>query len=387
MIYLDNAATTKIDSRVLVAMKPFLKDEYGNAGTLYSLGISARKAVENARKQVAWFINARPEQIVFTSGGTESNNMVFHDAMFRGFTSGNKKIIISSIEHDSIMNSAEFLQNKCGFFHSKIRHFDDGKVDLEDLFSKIDEDTTLVSIQMMNNEIGSINDVDKIAKICNERRVPFHCDSVQAAGCLEIDVKKMGCDFLSVSGHKIHGPKGTGFLYVKNPQKFTPMIHGGGGQEHGLRGGTENVAGIVGLGKACELETGLSYDDRFYTTKMKLAFWYALEEQMGKNGTSDILHENASSAVGYGKTLNIRFDGVDAETLVLVLSSKNVCISAGSACRSHESNPSRVLTAIGLTKEQARNSIRISFSRMNTFDECEKAGRIVADTATELYKM
>lgn len=387
MIYLDNAATTKIDSRVLAAMEPFLKDEYGNAGTLYSLGISARKAVENARKQVAKFINAKPEQIVFTSGGTESNNMVFHNIMFSRLAAKKRKIIISSTEHDSIINSADFLQDRCGFFIGTLAHFDDGKISLMDLFGEIDKDTALVSVQMMNNETGSINDVDKIAKICNEKRVPFHCDAVQAAGCLEIDVKKIGCDFLSVSGHKIHGPKGTGFLYVKNPQKFTPMIHGGGAQEHGLRGGTENVAGIVGLGKACELETGLSYDDRFYTTKMKLAFWYALEEQMEKNGVSEILHENASSAVGYGKTLNIRFDGVDAETLVLVLSSKNVYVSAGSACRSHESNPSRVLMAIGLTNEQARNSIRVSFSRMSTFDECEKAGRIVADTATELYKI
>lgn len=385
MIYLDNASTTQIDERVVEAIIPYLRENFGNAGSLHKLGISNKRALDRAKEQTAKFINAKPDQIVFTSGGTESNNMVLHNALINS-TVNRKKIIVSSVEHDSILRPSAFLAEEFGLDIPFVGVDEYGQADLDALDSMIDESTVLVSVMMMNNEIGAMNDVRLIAKMCHNKGALFHCDATQAAGCIPIDVKEINCDFLTISGHKIHAPKGTGLLYVKKKKNFIPMILGGASQEFGLRGGTENVAGIVGFGKACEIEKELE-GEQGYITRLKLSFWNELNKQMREIGLGDIIHDNAGSGISYGKVLSVRFDGVDAEALTLMLSSKDVYVSAGSACKSHEQEPSRVLTSIGLTPVQARSTIRISFSRMNTAQECAEAAKVIAETVKQLHEM
>ena len=385
MIYLDNASTTKIDPEVLEAMMPYLTDEFGNAGTLYSLGFSARKAIDAAREQVAGFVGAEsPEQIIFTSGGTESNNMVFHGYGFKELENERKRgVIVSSIEHDSVLRSAQFLNTKLGFDLSYVRPDHLGVV-LQDVLGRVilGKEIGLVSVMYMNNEIGSINDIRKLSDECHKVGAVFHSDCVQAAGCLELDADKLGCDFISLSSHKIHGPKGVGALYIRNKSKLTPMIFGGAVQEFGYRGGTENVAGIIGFGKACELAR-LSNNR---PTLLKRIFWNALCQELRGSGLINIVRDNALSSVKHGKTLSVTLEGVDAEALVLLLGTRGVCVSAGSACTSHEQNPSHVLVGIGMPADEARNTVTLSFSRMNTENEVKKAANIVATAAKELYE-
>lgn len=372
MIYLDNAATTAIDSAVLDAMMPFLTSSYGNAGSLHSMGRTAYDAVYNARKQVAKFINASPEQIIFTSSGTEANNMVIHNAKLFG----QKCIVTTATEHDSIV---KFL----GLIVLPVTS--QGIVDLDSLIEQISvnaHNISLLSVIHTNNELGIENPIQMIGSLCYANHVPFHTDCVQAAGFAELDVKKFKCDFLTLSSHKIHGPKGVGALFVKEPDKFFPLIHGGESQEYGLRGGTENVAGIVGFGKACELakENARENDQRifrnFYT------FMGSLEHSLYEKNLKDIIHYN--SPVYASKILNVRFDGVSAESLLMMLDAKGVCASAGSACNASDGEPSHVLKAIGLTDDEARSSIRVSFSKDNTVEECYKAGEIVAECVSLL---
>lgn len=394
MIYLDNAATTMIDPEVLDAMMPYLTYEYGNPGTLYELGFSAKKAVEKAREQVAKFMGAKsPEQIIFTSGGTESNNMVFNS--FRvleeercGGRQNNKKrgIIVSSIEHDSVLRSADMLI-KSGFDVQKIAPHVDGEVhkeDLEQMLRESNEPIGLVSAMYMNNEIGSINDIKKLSRICHEAGALFHSDCVQAAGCIEINAEESGCDFMSISSHKIHGPKGVGALYVRDTDMVSPMIVGGASQERGLRGGTENVPGIVGLGSACSLYNPLRNIFGWEEIRCKREFWNELYTNMLGRGLENCVRDNAMSSIKRGKTLSVTFRGVDAEALVVLLGTKGIYVSAGSACTSNEQTPSHVLTGIGMTEEDARSTVRFSFSRTNTMDESREAARIVADSVDEL---
>lgn len=372
MIYLDNAATTAIDSDVLVAMIPFLTSSYGNAGSLHSMGRAAYDAVYNARKQVAKFINASPEQIIFTSSGTEANNMVIHNAKLFG----QKRIVTTATEHDSIVKFLDLIV---------LPVTSQGIVDLDSLIEQISvnaHNISLLSVIHTNNELGIKNPIEMIGSLCKANHVPFHTDCVQAAGFAELDVNKFKCDFLTLSSHKIHGPKGVGALFVKEPDKIFPLIHGGESQEYGLRGGTENVAGIVGFGKACELakENAREINQRifhnFYT------FIGSLEHSLYEKNLKDIIHYN--SPVYASKILNVRFDGVSAESLLMMLDAKGVCASAGSACNASDGEPSHVLKAIGLTDDEARSSIRVSFSKDNTVEECYKAGEIVAECVSLL---
>ena len=379
MIYLDNAATTRIDPQVLEAMMPYLTGQYGNPGTLYKLGMQARKAVENARKQVADFIGAKPEQIIFTSGGTEANNLVFLGTADYLKDIGKPGIIASRYEHDSVIRSAYRLNVRHGFGVTYFYPDHEGHVNPSEVESKGFGDTGLISVMYVNNETGSENDIQEIANVCKKKGVLFHTDCVQAAGCYPIDVVEIGCDFLSISSHKIHGPKGVGALYVKDPTILSPLIVGGKSQEFGLRGGTENVAGIVGFGKACELAKQNLHTTQNHCSILKQLFYNHLIEDMANIGLPpDIVHINGEQIIKHGKTLNLRFDGVDAETLLLMLSTKGVCVSAGSACTSHESQPSHVLTAMGLSPDEARSSVRISFSKMNTQEEVRDAANIFA---------
>ena len=353
MIYLDNAATTQMDERVLDAMMPYLTTEYGNAGTLYKFGRAANEAVQKARAQVAALINAEPEQVIFTSGGSEANNLVFHGLKDYLKSVGKTHILVSAVEHDSVLRAAESLI-KDGFHIEYIPVSNECRVSPAAIENALRADTGLVSVMFANNETGAINPIEDIGTICMKRGILFHTDCVQAAGCYPIDVVKIGCDFLSVSSHKIHGCKGIGALYARDKSKLTPIVYGGSEQEFGLRGGTENVAGIVGFGRACEISSKSLHEDTVWVSTLKQRFFMALNEALKDTGDEGCVHVNGMSILTPGKTINLRMDGVDGETLLLMLDGKGVCVSAGSACRSHEAEPSHVLSAMGLSKDEAR---------------------------------
>lgn len=377
MIYLDNAATTQIDRRVLESMMPYLTTQYGNAGTLYNFGRAAYEAIQNARAQVSRFVGAGSGNIIFTSGGSESNNLVYHGVKDYLKRIGRTHILVSAVEHDSVLRCAESL-TKEEFDIGYIPVQEDGSVSLASLEGLLRPDTGLVSVMYVNNETGAANPVCDIGSLCLKHGVLFHTDCVQAAGCHAIDAVEIGCDFLSVSSHKIHGPKGVGALYVKDITTITPLIYGGTEQEFGLRGGTENVEGIVGFGRACELSGAYLQEDRTYVSSLKQKFVTELTNALKEQELDGMIHINGGSIMAPGKTVNLRIDGVDSETLILMLSNRGIYISAGSACRSHESKPSHVLTAMGLTAEEARSSIRVSFSRMNTMEEIVDTAQTIA---------
>lgn len=391
MIYLDNAATTQLDPSVVAAMMPYLTDAYGNPGAIYSLGRTARGAVEKARSQVAEWLGAKPEQIIFTSGGTEANNMALRSLSIEMQRRKRPHIVTAQNEHESIIRTARRIHTKgkiddTGHSVTFLPVDKRGSVQLGVLKAAIQDDTGLVSLMYMNNETGAENPISDIATLCRERGVFFHTDCVQAASCCKLDISCIGCDMLSVSSHKIHGPKGVGALFIKEPRLCEPLILGGHAQEFGLRGGTESVAGIVGFGEACAVMQQKLRDADLRTSLLKQSFYTVLTEELKKDGLDEIAHVNGPPVVGHGKILNLRFDGVDGETLLLMLDANGVCVSAGSACNSHDSYPSHVLLAMGLTEEQARSSIRVSFSRMNWDDEVVEAAKIMAECVRALHR-
>ena len=391
MIYLDNAATTKPDSVVVKAMLPYLQNEFGNAGSQHQLGIQARNAILHARKQVADFIGATPDQIIFTSGGTEANNLVFQ-GVSEYLKNKNKTHIITSLtEHDSVFKSVEKMCIKSDFYSTYLtpKAAPDGYIDFEDFCDKIEDNTGLVSIMYVNNETGAVNPIKEIGHYCREHGILFHTDCVQAAGCLPIDVNEIECDFLTISSHKIHGCKGMGALFIRDKSIINPIIFGGAMQEFGLRGGTENVAGIVGFGMACNLSIDLFGRSKYLFSRrvknISSIFFAELKHELWEKGlecSSETAVQNIESPTG--KILSVRFNGIDAETLLLALSSQGICASAGSACRSLEQEPSRVLIASGLTPEQARSTIRFSFSENNSLEEIINAARQIAESTAIL---
>ena len=338
MIYLDNAATTPIKDEVLDAMMPYLKGDFGNASSVYALGRASRKAIDHAREQIASVINAKPEEIYFTSGGTESNNWALND----------KVCLVSDIEHPSILKRA---------YGETLPVDEHGFVNLVRLRNALGLDWDVVSIQFANNEIGTIQPVAEIGRICQRYDVTFHTDAVQAFGQVPINVDAMRIDMLSASGHKFGAPKGIGFLYVRNGTEIKPFMRGGH-QEHGMRAGTENVAGIVGMGVAAEIARKTMDARASKERSIRALMLKRLEEEIPNlhdNGTldeKDCLPNN----------INITIDGVDGESLVLLLDTMGICISAGSACTSESIEPSHVLKAIGLTDEQAHSTVRITLS-------------------------
>ena len=359
---------------------PYLTEKYGNPGSIHQMGTDAAKAVTAAREQVATFMGANdPSQIIFTSGGTEGNNLVFygiyHELIFRS----KYDIIISDIEHDSVHKAAERLRRgdygMHGFLLTKILPDKDGIISVKNILHQSDpEHAGIISVMSANNELGTINPVYEICKLAHQNGALFHTDAVQASGMYDLQVWKNEYDFTTISSHKIHGPKGVGALYVKDPKTIDPLICGGAEQEFGLRGGTENVAGIIGFGKACEL-AGADCDLKKQNREKVNGFF--IQTLIKTLGETDSFYVNGSPPLDF-KSINLRFHGVDAETLVLMLSANGVCVSAGSACRAHESEPSRVLLSIGLTPEEARSSIRVSFSDFNTESEAEEAAIILA---------
>lgn len=361
MIYLDNAASTQIHEDVLDSMLPYLKEQYGNASSIHRYGRLARKAIEKARKQIALLINADPSEILITSGGTESNNTVLRGISLNG---SSNQIITSSIEHDAILEPCRHLA-KNGLIVDYLPVDKLGMVDPVELENHLSDSTSLVSIMFGNNEVGTVQKISEIAKICNEKKIPFHTDAVQAVGKIPIDVKELGIDLLSISSHKLHGPKGIGALFIKNGIKIDPVILGGG-QEHGLRSGTENVANIVGFGKACEIAKNNLDKNIDYVTKLRDIL------------IEKILHEipevtlNGDPKSRLPNNVHFTFLGVNGEDLIIKLDEYGIAASTGSACSVNTQRASHVLQAMGFSHEQITGSLRLTMGIFNTEKEIEQ---------------
>ncbi len=360
--YFDNAATTRTKEEIVNVMLPYYKTEFGNPSSMYTLGRSAKKAIDIARKNVADLINSNPNEIYFTSGGSESDNTAIRGIAYKYQEKG-KHIITSKIEHPAILNSCRKLEEE-GFTVTYLNVDNEGKIDLDELRKRIDNDTILISIMFANNEIGTLEPIKEISKIAKENNIIFHTDAVQGAGNMPIDVKELGIDLLSISGHKLYGPKGIGALYVKEGIEFENIIYGGH-QEKGKRAGTENVAGIVGLGEACKLANENLNTHMKYLKKLRNYYIQEVKRRIPKvilNGAiEDRLPGNA----------NFSFEGVEGTSILLKLDEIGISASSGSACSTGNPNPSHVLTAIGLNEEQAKSALRITFGEDNTIEDVD----------------
>lgn len=360
--YFDNAATTKVKDEVIKEMFPYFGVEFGNPSSLYSIGRSAKRALEEARNRVADLINCDAKEIYFTGCGSESDNTALKGIAHKYKNKGNH-IITSKIEHHAILNSCKSLEKE-GFRITYINVDDKGIIDLEELKKSITTDTILISIMFANNEIGTIQPIEKISRIAKSHNIIFHTDAVQACGNVPIDVKKMGIDMLSLSGHKINAPKGVGALYVKEGIKFNKIIDGGH-QENDKRAGTENVAGIVGLGKACKLAKENLNKHMKYLESLRNYYISEVESKI------PYVVLNGSKENRLPGNANFSFKFIEGEALLLNLDQKGICASSGSACSSGDSSPSHVLMAIGLPSEIAQGALRVTFGDDNTKEEVD----------------
>ena len=373
-VYLDNAATSPLAPEVFEAMKPYFMEQFGNASSVHWYGQQAKAAVEEARAQVAGLLNARPAEVIFTSGGTESDNEALFgvveaansSASAAGHRSGNGApvhVITSAIEHHAVLHSAQVLEHR-GISVTYLGVGADGIVDPADLERAIRPETVLISVMFANNEIGTIQPVEEIGRIAHEHGICFHTDAVQAVGKIPVDVEKCHLGLLSLSAHKFHGPKGTGAMYIRKGTNLEPLIYGGH-HERDRRAGTENVPGIVGLGRAADLA-----GDCLAESGARVA---ALRDRL-ENGVLDRVPGvgvNGGRTRRVPGTTNLRFDGVDGGSLVIALDLQGVACSAGSACSSGSATPSHVLTAIGLSADQARSSVRFSLGHSTTEEDIE----------------
>jgi len=373
LIYLDNAASTQIHEDVLNSMLPYLKEQYGNPSSIHRYGRLAHKAIEKARKQVASLINAEPFEILFTSGGTESNNTALRGIVMKN-TSG--QIITSSIEHDAILEPCKKLaQNGFDVDYLPVNQF--GMVECSDLQNHISEKTSLVSIMFGNNEVGTIQPIVEIAKICNEHKIPFHTDAIQAVGKIPIDVKELDIDLLSISSHKLYGPKGIGALYIKNGIDIDPVILGGG-QERGLRSGTENVASIVGFGKACEISQNNLNEN---ISKMKKLRDILVEKVLNEIPEVTL---NGHPQSRLPNNAHFTFFGVNGEDLIIKLDEYGIAASTGSACSVNTQKASHVLQAMGFSHEQITGSLRLTIGIFNDHKEIEQTVDVLKKVVEEL---
>lgn len=357
IIYADNAATTKVSEEVLKEMLPYFTENYGNASSIYSLGQDAARAIVSAKERIAAVIGADPREIYFTSGGSESDNWAVRGIAEAMAKKGKKHIITSNIEHHAILHTCQYLE-KNGFEVTYIPVGDNGIVNADDVRNAIREDTALVTVMFANNEIGTIQPIEEIAKICKESKVLFHTDAVQAIGNVPINVKEMGIDLMSVSGHKIHAQKGIGFLYLKRGVVLPNLIYGGG-QENGKRPGTENVPAIMGLAKAVEIAAAnIAYKtDKVGAMRDKL-----IKGLLEIDGT----RLNGDAKKRLCGNVNVSILGIEGEFILMMLNVYGICASSGSACTSGSLDPSHVLLALGLPHEIAHGSLRLSISEETT---------------------
>jgi len=378
--YLDNNASTPVLPEVLAAMQPYFGERFGNASSIHHHGQETRAAVERARESVAALLGCRPAEVVFTSGGTEADNLAIFGLINPGLVRAGDHVVSSTIEHHAVLNSCKHLQEK-GIEVTYVPVDGRGLVDPDDLRRALRSNTKLVTIMMANNETGVVQPVEEIGKVCAEADVYFHTDAVQAASKVPIRVKEIGCDLLSISGHKLHAPQGVGALYVRKGTTLEPMLHGGS-HERSRRAGTENVAGIVGLGRAAELaKTALenradhemaALRDRLETTILENV------EAAGVNGEGALRLPNTS---------NIYFDYIEGEALIIALDLKGLAVSTGAACSSGAIEPSHVLTAMGLRPDRARASIRFSLGKQNTADDIDFAIQLVPASVARLREL
>ena len=377
-IYADNAATTQVSQRVLEAMLPYLMGEYGNPSSIYGLGRSARMAIETAREQAAAVLGCLPGEIYFTSCGSESDNWAIKGVAEKMAEKGKKHIITSAFEHHAVLHTCKHLE-KLGWEVTYLPVGSEGIVNPADVESAIREDTALVTIMYANNEIGTVQPIPEIGAVCKAHGVYFHTDAVQAVGHVAINVKEQNIDLLSLSGHKIHAPKGIGILYMKNGIGLPNFIDGGG-QERNKRAGTENVASIVGLGKALE-EANFQMgprNSRVLAMRDKLIDGLLAIPRTRLNGSRE--HRLPGN-------VNISFEGVEGESLLLMLDLKGICASSGSACTSGSLDPSHVLLALGLPHEIAHGSLRLSINEWNTPEDIDYILQVVPEIITKLRAM
>lgn len=375
--YFDNAATTAVREEVLKEMIPYFTINYGNPSAIYQVGREAKRGMDKARQRVANAINCNMHEIYFTSCGSESDNLAIKGIAYANREKGNH-IITSKIEHHAVLNSCKTLE-KQGFKVTYLNVDENGIVNIQELLNSITENTILISIMFANNEIGTIEPIEQIGKIARDKHIIFHTDAVQAIGNVRIDVQKLNVDLLSMSGHKFYGPKGIGALYVKDGINFE-KIQDGGHQEKNKRAGTENVAEIVGLGKAIELIYN-EFDE--YNKKLKDLRDYYFSEVENKIKDIKINGDRENRLPG---NANVSFKGVNAQKLLFSLDELGICASAGSACSTGDSEPSHVLTSIGLSKELASSTLRTSFGYSNTKEDIDFLVESLQNLVTELRK-
>lgn len=378
IVYADNAATTRLSPRVLEAMLPFLQEEYGNASSLYSLGRKAREPLEDSRNTIARCLGAENREIFFTSGGSEANNWALKGAAAFLAQRGKYHIISTAFEHPSVLRTLEALKRE-GFSVTLLPVHENGIVQPEELERAVREDTGLVSIMYANNEVGTIQPVEELGAICREHDVWFHTDAVQAAGALPIDVVKEHIDLLSLSGHKFHGPKGIGALYIREGLRFPSLIDGGE-QESGRRAGTENTAAIVGLGVAMEEACQHREEASRKVKAMRDRLLTGLLSIPGCRLNGDHEHRLPGN-------LNLSFAGIEGESLLLLLDMRGICASSGSACASGSQDPSYVLRALGVEEELAKGSLRLTLGDLNTEEEVDVLLREIPATVEHLRQM
>ncbi|HEU5233679.1 MAG TPA: IscS subfamily cysteine desulfurase [Terriglobales bacterium] len=379
-IYLDNHATTEVDPRVLEAMLPYFSEKFGNAASRsHQFGWEAEQAVETAREQVAKLVGASAKEIIFTSGATESDNLAIKGIAEACGDRGDH-IITAATEHKAVLDSCKHLE-KQGYRVTYLSVASDGLLSLEELKAAFTDKTILVTIMYANNEVGVLQPIAEISRLCHQRGVPFHCDAVQAIGKVPVDVNRDGIDMMSITAHKLYGPKGAGALYVrgKSPYVRAAAQIDGGGHEHGMRSGTLNVPGIVGLGKACELARQEMPHESRRIAALRDKLRYQLEENLND------VHVNGSMEHRLPGNLNIRFGGVDSESLLMGIN--DIAVSTGAACTAAKIEPSYVLKAMGLTDEEANSTLRFGIGRFNTEAEIDYAAGRVIETVKKLREL
>ncbi len=379
-VYLDNAATTPVDIEVVKAMEPYYKEKFANPSAVYTIAQEVKRDIEDAREKIAKFLNCSSSEIVFTGGGTEADNLAIKGIAFANQDKG-KHIITSSIEHHAVLNTCKYLES-AGFSVTYLPVDKYGMVDISDFKKAIRKDTILASIMYANNEIGTIEPIKELAQIAKENDIYFHTDAVQAAGKIKLNVKDLGVDLLSISAHKFYGPKGTGALYVRKGTKIYPVIHGGH-HEKNRRAGTENVAGIIGMGKAAELSmeflSDVSNIKRIKNLRDKL-------EKEIMDRIPDVI-VNGPPEKRIDNVLNICIKYIEGESMLIHLDFEGICASSGSACTSGSLEPSHVLLAIGLSHEVAHGSIRFSFGKYNTEEDVKKVIEVLPGIVEKLRNM
>ena len=374
-VYADNAATTCVSKTALDAMMPYLTEQYGNPSSLYAFAKNAKEALEASRKTVADIIGAQPKEIYFTSGGSEADNQAIVSMAKVGAIKGKKHLISTKFEHHAVLHTLKKLEKE-GFEVTLLDVHEDGVVRLEDLEAAVREDTALVTVMFANNEIGTVQPIKEIGEFCRARNIPFHTDAVQAAGHMPINVQEMNIDLLSMSGHKFHAPKGVGVLYAKKGMPLFNIIEGGA-QERGKRAGTENIPGIVALAAALKE----SVDNMEANTAKIIPMRDKLFTELSKIPHSKI---NGSLEHHVPGTVNMCFEGIEGESLLLLLDAKGVCASSGSACTSGSLDPSHVLLSLGLPHEVAHGSLRLSIGEYNTMEEIDHIIKVVPEVVSYL---